>query len=104
MEQFDNESVALLLGMSDYHEDDNIKCQLAECIKTVIDKEIFEASEWEVRYGDRESKMSLERSTFFPTLLPLEDWELLQREWKLAQGFSVIGLRALTYALHDRFF
>ncbi|KAG9581709.1 hypothetical protein KCU86_g11802, partial [Aureobasidium melanogenum] len=93
LEQFDNDGLAL-----------ELECQLADRIETVIDKENFEASERRARYGDVESKMSLNRSTFFPTCLPLEDWELLQREWKLAQGFSILGLRALTYALQARSF
>ncbi|KAG9965394.1 hypothetical protein KCU61_g1709, partial [Aureobasidium melanogenum] len=87
LEQFDNDGLALVLSMPHHHEDDYIEleCQLTDRIQTVIDKENFEAS-------------------FFPTCLPLEDWELLQREWKLAQGFSILGLRALTYALHARSF
>ncbi|KAG9599813.1 hypothetical protein KCU77_g1975, partial [Aureobasidium melanogenum] len=102
LEQFDNDGLAPVLGMPTHHEDDYIEleCQLADRIQIVVDKENFEASERRARYGDVESRMSLNRSSFFPTCLPLEDWELLQREWKLAQGFSILGLRALTYALH----
>ncbi|KAH0373220.1 hypothetical protein KCU65_g542, partial [Aureobasidium melanogenum] len=105
-EQFDNDGFALVLGMPDHHEDDYVELeyQLTDRIQIVIDKEIFEASERRVRYGDRESKQPLGRSTFFPDLLSLEDWKLLQKEWKLAEGFSVIGLRALTYALHNLYF
>ncbi|KAH0354212.1 hypothetical protein KCU81_g1102, partial [Aureobasidium melanogenum] len=105
-EKFDNDGFALVLGMPDHHEDDYVELeyQLTDRIQIVIDKEIFEASERRVRYGNRESKMSLNGSTLFPDLLSLEDWKLLQNEWELAQGFSVIGLRTLTYALHNLYF
>ncbi|KAG9678025.1 hypothetical protein KCU99_g2360, partial [Aureobasidium melanogenum] len=103
MEKFNDDGLALVLGMPNCHYIE-LECQLADRIQTVIDKENFEASERRARYGDVESRMSLNRSTFFPTCLPLEDWELLQREWTLAQGFSILGLRALTYALQARSF
>lgn len=104
IDQFDNDGFALVLSMPNHHEDDyiEVESQLADRIQTAIDKEMFEANERRTRFGDGQSRMLLDRSSFFPNRLPPEDWELLQREWKLAQGFSVVGLRALTYALYSR--
>lgn len=67
-EKFDNDGFALVLGMPDHHEDDYVELeyQLTDRIQIVIDKEIFQASERRVRYGNRESKMSLNGSTLFP--------------------------------------
>lgn len=104
IDQFDNDGFALVLSMPNHHEDNyiEVESQLADRIQTAIDKEMSEANERRARFDDGQSRMLLDRGSFFPNRLPPEDWELLKREWKLAQGFSVVGLRALTYALYSR--
>lgn len=104
IDRFDNDGFALVLSMPNHHEDDYVELegQLADGIQTAIDKKMFGARERRARFGNGESRLSLDRSSFFLVRIPLEDWELFQSEWNLAQGFSVNGLRALTYALASR--
>ncbi|CAD0109960.1 unnamed protein product [Aureobasidium uvarum] len=89
--------------MPDLHTDDYIDVgfQLADRFQTTIDSEQSAASERKAAHDDAEYKRSLDRSLLSPTWLSVQDWESLQRERKLAQGFSVIGLRALIYAVQS---
>ncbi|KEQ89467.1 hypothetical protein M438DRAFT_6926 [Aureobasidium pullulans EXF-150] len=100
IKDLDNDGRNLILGKPVRYTEDYLGFdhQTEALIQKIVEREASVLESKMAAHAGSEYHKSLGHDAFLTPWLSVKDWILLKEEWNRAEGFSIVGLRALSYA------